>query len=274
MDGTWSKLDTTCTSQPDVLGVNNWFGPPSTPNTFTALDNFIAGTAVAGFINPSFYDPNSPNYQQAKEVIPRKGLDNSGANGDTLKLGLEAAYTDLADLTVLEGFNDVREWAGLYRTLSTAHSDYPSQYINIVRNYSDLNTVTLRLEAEAADSFAGTVGTVTNPVYRRSGNLACRTLSGSGWAVTNTAAGETVQFNGVYFSPGNYKFAIRYATTTASRTMRLYVDGTALPDVTLPVTANLNTFDTISLGSKFVGWGTHTLKVMFVNGSVDLGSFS
>jgi hypothetical protein len=270
IDQTWESLDSTALTQPDVIGVNDWFGPPSKSYTYTALGSFISGTAVAGFINPGYFDPTSSNYHNANMVIPRNKIDGSGANGDTLISGLDAAVTAISTFTVLEGFNDVREWAGLYRSAAAAWNT-PGQYINLIRRYCDLRTVTLRLEAEACDEYYDTTtGNSSGEVDRRSGNLDIRALTGSGWAVTNTAAGEWVQFDSIDFSPGNYRFAIRYATTTANSRMRLYVDGVALPDVPLPATTSMNTFDTISLGQKTIGWGTHTLRVMFVDGGVDL----
>ncbi|RYD71137.1 MAG: carbohydrate-binding protein, partial [Verrucomicrobiaceae bacterium] len=94
--------------------------------------------------------------------------------------------------------------------------------------------------------------------------------TGGGWAVTNTAAGEWIEFANFVFSPGNYKFAIRYATTTANRRVRLHVDGVAQSIVTLPVTANLDTFDTINIGQRNFTTGTHTLRIEFLDGAVDL----
>ena len=94
--------------------------------------------------------------------------------------------------------------------------------------------------------------------------------SGGGWAVTDTAAGEWIEFQNFVFSPGNYKFAIRYAATTVDRRVRLSVDGVAQSIITLPVTADLNSFDTINVGQKNFTTGTHSLKIEFLDGGVDL----
>ncbi|HTJ78434.1 MAG TPA: DUF5010 domain-containing protein [Rariglobus sp.] len=274
IDGGWansSNQDPSSVDQPDVLGVNSWFGPPSTSNTYTILDNFVAGTSVPGFINPNYFNPADPNYNSPNLIVQHNKIDGSGVNGDTLIAGLDAAVTNKANLTVIEGWNDVREWAGIYRAISSPRYNFPSQYINIVRQYTDLRTVTLRLEAEAADEYYDTTaGNSSGQVYRRSGDLDIRALSGNGWVVTNTAANEWIQFDKIYFSPGNYKFPIRYSATTAGKRVRLYVDGASLGDVTLPITASADTFDTINLGQKTIGWGTHTLKLQFLDGGVDV----
>jgi len=271
LDGPWpTSLDPSSMNQPDVIGINDWFGPPTKSYSYTELDNYICGTSVPGFINPGYYDPANSNYHSANLVILPNKVDGSGVNGDTLTAGLDAAVSAKSALTVLEGWNDVREWAGYYRSAASRWS-FPNQYINLVRRYTDLRTVTLRLEAEAADEYFDTTPGNSGGAYRRSGDLDVRTLAtGTGWAVTNTAAGEWIQFDKVDFSPGNYRFPIRYSTVTANRHVRLYVDGVALPDVTLPTTANMDAFDTISLGQKTIGWGTHTLRVYFVDGGVDL----
>ncbi|HTJ78443.1 MAG TPA: DUF5010 domain-containing protein [Rariglobus sp.] len=100
-------------------------------------------------------------------------------------------------------------------------------------------------------------------------SLKAPVTNGGGWVVTNTAAGEWIDFEGVGVSSGNYKFPIRYSST-ASHTVRLTIDNVALPDVVLPATGSMNTFDTAYLGTKALGHGTHTFKVTFVDGGVDV----
>jgi len=48
------------------------------------------------------------------------------------------------------------------------------------------------------------------------------------------------------------------------------VDGVALPDVILPSTGSMDTFDTAYLGAKMLGHGKHDLKIRFVDGGVDV----
>ena len=69
----WPTLDPGSTSEPDVIGVNNWFGPPNESYTYNTFNGFTSGTAVPGFINPSFFDPTSTKYQDPAWVIPQTG---------------------------------------------------------------------------------------------------------------------------------------------------------------------------------------------------------
>ncbi len=183
IDGGWAgSSDPTSLNQPDVLGVNNWFGPPATSYTFDTINGFTFGTAVPGFINPNYFDPSNANYQNPNQLIPRNKIDGSGTNGDTLISGLEAGFSAKSRLTVLEGWNDVREWAGYYRCASSPRYDFPSQYINIVRRYTEYRTESLRLEAEGADNYFDTTPGNAGGAFRRTGDLDIRTLPTNGWS--------------------------------------------------------------------------------------------
>jgi hypothetical protein len=270
IDGVWaSSADPTSLNEPDVIGVNNWFGPPSTSYTTNRFNGFTCSTTVPGFINPNYFDPSNSNYQNPSQVVPHNNINGTGTNGDTLISGLEADYAAKSQLTVLEGWNDVREWAGYYRCATSPRYDYASQYINIVRRYTDYRTETLRLEAEGADAYFDTTAGNAGGAFRRAGDLDIRTLSTNGWSVTATAAGEWIEFKDIQFSAGNYKFPVRYSAT-ASHTLRLYIDGVALPDVVPPSTGGTNLFDTAYLGTNGITHGTHTLRLFFVDGGVDV----
>ena len=266
---TWPTLDPSSTDEPDVIGVDNWFSPPAKSYTYTTFNGFTSGTLVPGFIDSSTFDPTSANYQNAARVIPHNKVDGTGTNGDTLIAGLEAGVIAKPRLTVLEGWNDVREWAGYYRCGNSPRYDFPSQYINIIRRYTDLRTRSLRLEAEGADAYHDTTAGNSGGAWRRFGDLDIRPLATNGWAVTATAAGEWVEFKQINFSAGNYRFPIRYAAL-ASRTLRLLIDGVPLPEVVLPATGGTNSFDTFYLGSAAIAHGVHTLRLYFVDGGVEV----
>jgi hypothetical protein len=256
---TATNYDTTLASHPRFLGLNPWF--TNSGYGFLNYNGVVTGTMVPGFNNGSL-------------IISRKGAAGTGANGDTLKAGLDTAVSLKADLASLEGWVDIGEGCASWlcstqsATAQTANWDYPSQYVNILRSYTDLRTATLRLEAENCDKYNAPGS--TGGIYRRSpSTLGISALSGSGWAVTNTTAGEWLEWDGVVFSPGNYKFPIRYAST-ASHTVQLSIDGTALTSVSLPSTGSMTTYANAYAGTKTLTKGIHTIKLSFVDGGVNL----
>lgn len=262
------NCDTTLSNCQWFVGDNEWFGPPSTPCTMTAYKGYTWGGMVAGYINPSYYgSPTNANYMNSNAVVPRNGVGGTGQNGDSFKAGFNAAVSSNAIFTMIEGYTDVSESCGPYRSLSTNWS-WPNQYLDILRSYADLRTVTLKLEAEGCDAYANATG---NPggAYRRTGTLGIRALPGSGWAVTGTVAGEWIAFTNFQFSPGNYKFPVRYSAT-AAHVLQLYVDGVALPAVSVPPTGDLNTFNIIYLGTNVLAFGQHTFQLTLVDGGVDV----
>ena len=131
-----------------------------------------------------------------------------------------------------------------------------------------LRTVTRQLQAEGADAFSPTTSGTT--VFRTDGlNVRALTGSSAGWAVTGMPAGGWIQFTNVFVSPGNYKFPVQYSST-APHILQLSIDGVALPSVAVPSTGNMNTFNTLYLGSKALTAGTHNVKLTWVDGSVDV----
>jgi Domain of unknown function (DUF5010)/DUF5010 C-terminal domain/F5/8 type C domain len=268
--GSINSADTNLINNPYMVADNEWFSPPSTPYTITPYKGYTWGGLVAGYIDPNYYNSSSSDYGNNGRVLVRTGIPSqgvSGANGDTLMDGMNAAVNSNARFSVIEGYTDVSESCAPIRSLST-NWDYPNQYLDILRSYMDLRTTTLKLEAEGCDEYANAAG---NPggVYRRTGTLGIRALPGSGWAVTATAAGEWIEFDAIQFSAGNYKFPVCYSSTV-SHTLRLYIDGVALPDVTVPSSGGTNLFDTAYLGTNAMPHGTHTLRLFFVDGGVDV----
>lgn len=118
---------------------------------------------------------------------------------------------------------------------------------------------------------SATYGGGTNPIAVAELALDPVTNSmGGGWAVTDTSAGEYLEFKNFTFSPGNYKYAIRYSTVTPNRRVRLKVDNVDKGIVTLPVTSSMNTFATINLGQATFTTGTHTMRLEFLDSGVDV----
>jgi hypothetical protein len=274
LDSSWFTLDPSVQQLGTVVGNSPNFAAPTTPNAFLLYQGHSFGSAVPGFVDPSHEDPASPNYHSASVVIPRKPSDATSSNETTLEVGLDAASTALAT-TLLQGFTDYTDSAGLYRS---AAWDFPNQYLDLVRRYSDLRTVTLRLEAEGCDQFEDSTRGNSGGAFRRSGDLDVRALSsGSGWAVTDTAAGEWLEFTALDFSAGNYEFIANYATTDgpsanppATKRVQLAVDGKNLLPTRLPGSANADAFSASFLGQATLSHGPHDIRLTFLDGQIDL----
>jgi hypothetical protein len=193
---------------------------------------------------------------------------DAGAGNTSVATGYHLACADVQARDPkdwqFQGSNNGSSWTNL--DTRTAQSFAVRNQTN---SYTFTNTTAYRYYRL---NVTATYGGGSNPVAVAELAVAPVTnATGGGWAVTNTAAGEWIEFQNFTFSPGNYKFAVRYATTTASRRVRLSVDGIAQSIITLPVTASLDTFDTINVGQKnFTNTGTHTLRIEFLDGAVDL----
>ena len=274
LDHSWFSLDPSVGKLASVVGERPSFAPPDMASAAQSYLNKSFGTAVPGYIDPSYDDPTSASYHSPSAIIPRSVTAADGTSSITLESGLEAAASS-STITLLQSFTDYDDSAGFYRSLAW---DYPNEYLNLVRSYSDLRTVTLRLEAEGADHFKDTTQGNSGGAFLRSGDLDVRTLaSGSGWAVTDTAPGEWLSFENVNFSEGNYEFIIQYATTDGAsatpspeKRVQITVDDTKLLPASVPGTSDANSFAAYYVGSTTLTHGPHTLTLTFLDGQLDL----
>ncbi len=266
LDASWFSLDTTLASDDDVSENCPNFSVPDTPNAFNAG----CGIVLPGYVSPSYFDSTSASYMSASVTVPRSTLDAYSNPTFTLETGLGNALEQGSPFTILYSYTDINESAGVYRSSSW---DYPNQYLNLIRRYSDMPTQTLLIQAENADKYFDTTPGNSGGVFLRSGDLDVRALStGAGWAVTNTAAGEWIEFEKLDFSAGNYEFLPRYSTSAggAEKRIALSIDGKSLAPVIVPQTANADSFVLTSLGQTYVVPGAHDLRVTFLDGLVDL----
>jgi Domain of unknown function (DUF5010)/DUF5010 C-terminal domain len=254
LDRTWTAEDTTITAS-HAYGVNDWFNPSIRNYTYFTWNGRDFGASV-----PGFRDPNTPpGCGSLCREYPRQ-------DGASLSTALQEGINRRARFTLLEGWTDIGESAGYYRSASWR---YPSQYINVVREFSDRRTTTLKLEAEAADAFVDFTAGNFGGQYRN-GDLDVAALPGSGWAVGWTDAGESIQLNEVSLSEGSYRFSARASSGAGGRTVQLKIDGVSLGSVAVPFGGSWDAYDTFTLGTAFVGHGRHTLQVVFDNGLVNL----
>lgn len=255
LDQSWLAEDSTL-SESAAYGVNNWFDPNLNTFTYRSSNGRYIGAMVPGYRNSN----TAPGCGTSCREQLRRG-------GDALREGLQRGYDLRARFALLEGWTNIAESAGYYRS---DRWSYPSQYINMVRQFSDRKTKTLRLQAETADLYADTTSGNAGGAYR-DGDLDIRLLpGGSGWAVGWTDLNEWIQFSDIVLSEGTYLFSARAASGVVGNTLRLEVDGVSLGSATIPVGGDFNLFDTFHLGSTFVRQGSHTLRVVFEQGQADL----
>lgn len=201
IDNSWRKGDASITAA-EADGVQNWFCC-GTAGTFFTFNNLKVGVCVPGF----------GVFNSAGTPAPH-GATFDRNHGQRLRQFLDSSITSKADFMIEEGYVDLRESAGIYRSPSW---DYPSQYLEIVREYLDGQTQTRRFQAEACDSFYNKSNTNSNNAFS-SRRLDVGTLPSPnfGWYVDGTDPGDWLLWKSPYFANGTYDIYIRYASMTAS----------------------------------------------------------
>ncbi|MEV0186123.1 DUF5010 domain-containing protein [Streptomyces sp. NPDC050625] len=258
VDNSWLKNDSAVSSVVD--GANSWFGVPSPSYTNQTFNGESYGVAVPGFhfvsgTSNMVIDPN---------------------HGQTLVSNLEATVNGGNSVTLLEGFTDWQEGAGLWRTRNAAYSttqrDYPNQNINIVRRYSNNPFPTdMVVQAESADTVNDTTASNLWNVYRSDDvDVQPTTDTGGGWNVGSVAAGEWLQWEEVPMQ-GTETLKVRVATPNSGAQIRFVVDGVAGPVVDVPNTGGWQTWQTVDAGTFQFSPGTyHTVQLQQVTGGQNI----
>lgn len=246
VDTTWIDEDPTITAN-DAWGANAWFGPPQNNFTYTTWGGKSWGALV-----PSYRDPDTyPGCGAGCREVTRN-------NGDTLRRAFDKGQS--SQFILLEGWTNVVESAGFYR--SDAWS-FPNQYVEIVREYSDRATETLRLQVEAADAAVDHSGGNKGGEFRRGGDLDIGKLPG-GWFVGWTEAGESLTFKQVKLACGTYRLSARTRSGGESA-VRVNVGGEAASTV-LPA----GDFRPYRIGEVKVPAGHHDVTLTIEWGSPDI----
>lgn len=265
-----------------VGGVNQWFNVhqglekqadgkwPSVgkPEGIYTVANWNGGTW--GLMTPSFFCglTSCNNYP---EIMPN--------GGKTLITAFDANRASVMNL--IEGAGDPVEGNGAFRSDDKSYP-YANRHLDIIREYSDPETVTTKFQAESADAYLDPSGSeVTGksaPVPFRYGKAwgivrLGAADGGAGWALGQTRKGESVVYRQVYLANGFYKFTARALAMSPGARLRLSVDGVDLPAQTVPVTGEPDAYVVISLGSGFVPAGHHDLKVTFESDAINLDWF-
>lgn len=258
VDGSWLSQDPTVSGQ--VNGSDNWFSVPGNGNSLATFNGGTYGVAVPGF----------------RFVSGSTNMVIDPDHGQTLANNLVATVNAGARVTLVEGFTDWQENAGLMRTATGSYADrltdYPSQMINIMRRYSTTPFPTAtRVEAETADADSDTTPGNQWNVYRSDDvDVQPTTDTGGGWNVGAIAAGEWLEWEQVPLQ-GTVDLKVRVASTNAGGQLRFVVDGVAGPTVTVPNTGDWQTYQTVDAGTFSFNPGTyHTVRVQFLTGDFNL----
>jgi Domain of unknown function (DUF5010)/DUF5010 C-terminal domain len=250
LQDSWFTEDSTIT--PDLaLGQHGWCKPvhddPTSIYSYITYNGKKWGVTTPGFRNGEGIIGCGDS---CREVTRRNGT----ALINALNSGKDAT------LVMLEGWTDMLEGAGFYRSNAW---QYPTEYINIVRRYADPEPATLRLEAEGADTFLDmTPGNAGGEYALR--NLDVGALPNStGWYVGWIDAGEWIEFRRIRLGCGRYRFTARVATASTGKVMRLAVNGRVLSRVALPSTGGLETYGLVHMGEFALKGSAYNLRVFF-----------
>jgi len=267
----WFKYDSTLT-EADAAGVHGWFKPVhddmNSVYTLEYHNNDYWGMSVPGFRNGY----SLRNCSSTCRHVTRR-------NGTTFLNAMTKFATAKAKFILLEGWTDMIESAGFYRSDEWL---YPTQYINLVRRFSDPTPETLRFQAEGADAFFDTSIENEGRHYANR-SLDVRALDdGSGWYVGYTVAGEWLEYQNVQLGCGTYRFTARVATRESSdRKVRMQVwDAETstiyrnMSSVEIPSSGGLNNYILCHLGETKLYAGTYNLRLLFEStGSLNVDWF-
>jgi hypothetical protein len=259
LDETWLALDTTVTED-QADGKHGWFRPPPLrkPYTYREYNGMKSGVVVPGFRDPG----TTPGCGERCRELVRNG-------GDTVHTGLKAGSD--SDLIILEGWTDMIESAGFYRS---SHWSFPSQYINIVREYADPEPETLLFQAEGADRFHDTTPSNLGGQYSDRSLDVGALSDNTGWFVGWTEPEEWLEYQEVRLGCGRYRFSARVAKVNADEPARIRLAFGDLPTVIVPDTGGQDQYDLVHLGEVQVHRpGNVDLRIVFETGGINLDWF-
>lgn len=254
----WFQFDSTMTED-HAFGRHCWIQPNHDNKTsiysYTHFNNMTWGVVAPSFRNGR----TRPGCGIACREVTRR-------NGETLNEALDTGRG--ANFTLLEGWTDMAESAGFYRSLKWK---YPAQYINIIRRYADPEPETLRFQAEGADRFYDNTPGNRGDEYRQ-GDLDIQKLAdNSGWTVAWTEPGEWLEYQEVELGCGTYRFTARVAAARSGNSIRL--DLGDLPAVDVPNTGSFDDYQLVHLGQLDLVKGSYNLRIVFETGDVCLDWF-
>lgn len=251
---TWFENDSTITEK-HALGKHGWFKPKSdeidSAHSFLDYNGKVWGVSVPGF-RDAFTEEGCG--EDCREVTRREG--------QSLVNSLDKAAQNNATMVLLEGWTDMAESAGFYRSNKW---EYPNQYINLVRKYSDPEPETLRFQAEAADAFYDVTVKNQGRQYANRSIDVGEMPDKSGWYVGYTSVSEWLEYQNVELSCGRYRFTAKVATRATGKKLRLDFgdDLNSLPTVDVPFTGGLEFYELVHLGQLKLRGGSYNLRLVF-----------
>jgi hypothetical protein len=266
----WFDRDASLMNSTIIDAVHDWFSSHNQYSwtNYSWTHRVTRQVIKTGCCVPGFSAPDEED--GTRFLDPAMGTNDNGAR---LKFGLDNTVKAGAALTLVEGFTDAAEFAALWRSTDNGQYrfyDYPSQRLNILRSYSrNPYPSNLKMEAEACDDYSDLTTGNSGGTYLHSGDLdiaKCNDLR-TGWHVTNTQAGEWLQWRDVPLF-ANTKFQIRYKSTAVS-SVSIDVEGTTIATTTLPSTGGIwSTIDvgTYSTASNII----RTVRLKIESGSPDI----
>jgi hypothetical protein len=214
VDQAWKKGDPTITGA-ESDAYQSWFGGGNS-NTVTNWNGYKVEVLVPGF------------------SVPGHGADFDRDHGNRYRDALNIGVSQSVDIQIEEGYVDMREGCGIYRSPTW---DYPSQYLEILREYLDQTTLTRRFQAEACDSFYNKTSSNTSVVFSsRKLDVATLPAPSLGWSVGNVDPGDWLLWKHAYLANGSYDGYVRYSSNASDNRIVLTFAGKE-DTISLPATA-------------------------------------
>jgi hypothetical protein len=241
-------------------------------------DSFgCASTAKYGWTNylfkDRFYGVCVPEFRFVSES-EGTFMEIPADHGQKLRQCLENTVGNGAYVTLVEGFTDWEENAALWRAKDGAyeetHHDYPSQRLNILRQFSrDPFPQTQRLEAEACDFYYDLTPGNSGGAYRDGELDIDYYLSANGmsnWVVLATDATEWLRWCEIPLH-ANSSIRIRAAVGAPTAAITLNITGPTNEisrAFDLPSTGGANEWATIDLGELLLeGQAYYNITLVF-----------
>jgi hypothetical protein len=252
IDNSWRKGDNTITAL-EADAVQNWFCCGQAGSLFT-WNNCIVGVGVPGF--GVFNSDGTP---------AAHGATFDRSHGVRLKQILDSSVSAKANIMIEEGYVDLRESAGIYRSPKW---DYPSQYLEIVREFLDSKTETRRFQAEACDSFYNKTSTNTSVIFSsRKLDIGTLPAPNYGWYVGSIDAGDWLLWRDAFFANGSYDVYFRYSASSSDNRIVFSMAGKN-DTISLPSTDGV--FKGKKISSRTLASGNRDLKLTFLTPGMNL----